>query len=372
MKILVRLVALICLALPLSNGYAQEKIRLGVIYGDSATTASGIPQGLLGVRLAVEDLNRQGGLLGRQIELVECANGNIPIGSKQAAEKAVESGVIAVIGPASSSHALLAGAVLQNAGLPMISTFATNTDVALLGDYIFRVCFSDQLQGKALADFAIQNLKAKTAVVLTCTEEKYSIGLAEIFMAYYRKKGGVMLWEGEYFNSFTNFQGLLEKAAEYRPALIFLPGYDRASGFIIKQSRNMGKNFTFLGSDSWSNRLYEYGGEAIEGCYYSGQWFPDPENKTSRDFVSRYEDRFQSEDIISFGLSHDAVFLLADAVSRADSLEPALIRDALAATDNFQGVTGIITMDQNGDSIKPIPFFRFENGGSVFIKMVTP
>jgi branched-chain amino acid transport system substrate-binding protein len=372
MKLFLQVAVLVCLALPISTGNAQDKVKLGVVFGDSATTADGIPQDLLGVRLAVEDLNRQGGLLGKSIDLVEYNNHNLPIASEKAAMRAVGEGVIAVIGPASSSHALLVAAVLQNAGVPMISTLATNPEVTRLGDYIFRVCFSDTSQGKALANFAVEDLKAKTAVVLTCIGEKYSLGLAKIFMMQYRENGGTLLWEGEYFNSATDFKALLEEAAGYGPDVIFLPGYNRASGFIIRQGRNMGLSAAFLGGDAWTHDLYRYGGDAIKGSCYSGFWHPDPEKKISRAFLNRYEDRFQREDIISFGLSHDAVFLLADAVRRAGSLAPSDIRDALAETEDFQGVTGKITMDQNGDPTKPVPFYRFENGKSVFIKLVAP
>jgi branched-chain amino acid transport system substrate-binding protein len=254
----------------------------------------------------------------------------------------------------------------------MITPLATTPEITLLGDFIFRVCFSDRHQGKALADFAVQDLKAKTAVVLTGIEEKYSLGLTEIFTTHYRKNGGTMLWEGEYFNSDTDFKELLETAASHGPSVVFLPGYNRASGFIIRQSRNMGQNILFLGGDGLAHDLHEYGGDAIDGCYHSGFWHPDPENEVSRTFVSRYKDRFSSEDIRFLGLFHDAVFLLADAVSRADALEPAAIQHALAATENFQGVTGTITMDQNGDPQKPVPFFKIENGISVFIKTVVP
>lgn len=372
MKNLFRILALMCLVFPIAATGAQEKVSVGIIYGESAVTTDGMFQNLLGTRFAIEDLNREGGILGKQIDLVELNNNGSPIGSKHAAESAVKRGVIAVIGPKASSHSVLAGAVLQEAKIPMISAFDTNPDVTLLGDYIFRICFQDRFQSKVLADFAIHDLKAKTAVVITCAEEKYSLDLATLFISRYRENGGTVLWEGEYLNSFNDFRTLLEKANRFRPSVIFLPGYDRASGFIIRQCRKMGENVTFLGADAWSDNLYEYGGESIEGSFYSAQWYPDPDDSISSDFVSRYAGKFQHEDIISFSLSHDAVFLLADAASRAGSLEPSLIRDALAATKNFQGITGTITMDQNGDPAKPISILKFQRGGSVLVKTVAP
>jgi branched-chain amino acid transport system substrate-binding protein len=134
----------------------------------------------------------------------------------------------------------------------------------------------------------------------------------------------------------------------------------------------MGQKFTFLGGDAWALNLYKYGGDAIDGCYYSGHWYPDPENQTAGEFYDRYTNSFNREEIVSLGFAHDAVFLLADAVGRAGALEPSKIRDALAATKDFQGVTGTITMDQNGDPVKPITFFKFEEGQSVPLKKVRP
>ena len=357
---------------PAHSSSETEKVKVAVIYGDVTYSASGTKYDLEGVRLAVEDLNQHGGLLGRQVELIEFDNHGTAIGSRLAASKAVEAGVTAVIGPHSSSHALAAAPVLQEAGIPMITTWATNPEVTLVGSYIFRVCFTDSFQGMIMADFALQDLNAQTAVVLTCTEEKYSLGLAKIFISRLRQKGGTILWEGDYLRESSDFRVLLEKVKELAPDVIFLPGYHSDSGYIIKQARNMGLTATFLGGDSWSINMYTFGGDTIEGSYYSTHWDPTAPNQRSQEFVKRYEAKYPIDDINFFGLAHDAVFLLADAVNRAKSLDPSMIRDALNATENFPGLTGDITIDENGDPLKPLVISRFENGASVYIKTVKP
>lgn len=373
MRSMVWFIALACMAIPLSTDAALEKVKVGLIYGDAAYSSdSGTSLDLLGARLAVTDLNRNGGLLGRQVALVELNYGATPLDARIAARKAAEAGVLAVIGPFTSAQALLAGAVLQQSKIPMISTFATNPEVTLLGDYIFRVCFTDRFQGRALADFALLDLKVKTAVILTCSNERYSIGLSGIFMDRFIEGGGILLWEGDYLETATDFRMLLEKVIQHRPDIVFLPGFGNSSGFIIKQSRDMGIEVPFLGGDTWSNRLYDYAGKTIEGCYYSGHWDVESNNSISRAFADRYKKEYRQEDLVILGLSHDALFLLADSVNRANSLKPALIRDALAATANFQGVTGTLTMDTNGDPIKPIAIFKFEKGSSVLVKTVSP
>jgi branched-chain amino acid transport system substrate-binding protein len=373
MKFFIKSIALLILFLPIAATSGNEqKVKVGLIFGETRYSSKGPMLDVLSARLAVEELNSQGGLLGRQVELVELDNKNTPLGSRAAAQKAVKEGVLAVIGPTASSHALLAAQVLQEAKIPMISYFSTNPEVTQTGDYIFRTCFTDRLQSEILAKFAIQDLRAKTAVVLTCSGEKYSIGLSKSFTEYFKRNGGVILWQGDYVNEATEFKELLEKVKVLKPDIIFLSGYDRASGFIIKEARNLGISVTFLGGDAWSNSLYQYGGKAIEGSYYTGHWSLSSETKISREFVNKYKGKYPDDEIVNFGIMHDAIFLLADAVNRARSLDRAQIRDALAHTKNFIGVTGNITMDKNRDPRKPVAIFKFENGSSIYIKTIYP
>jgi branched-chain amino acid transport system substrate-binding protein len=223
-----------------------------------------------------------------------------------------------------------------------------------------------------MADFALQDLNAKSAVVLTCAGKTYSLGLSRIFISRFKQQGGAILWEGDYLEESTDFRKLLVNVKGLAPDVIFLPGYQRDSGYIIKQARNMGLSAIFLGGDSWSIKMYTYGEDAIEGSYYSTHWDAILPNQRAKEFVKRYEGKYPIDEIISFGMAYDAVFLLADAVSRAKSLEPSMIREGLASTENFPGITGNISMDENGDPIKSLVISRFENGGSVYIKTVAP
>ena len=364
--------ALLILVLPVTTGSLEERVRIAIIFGGSTISSADFNEALTGVRSAVEDINRKGGLLGRQIELIELDDNDTALGARLAAQKAIEAGVIAVIGPPNSSQAILAGEVLQKADIPMIAYFATNPEVTLLGNYIFRVCFTDTFQGDALSKFAVQDLKAKNAVVLTCINEKYSLGLSKIFIENFKKRGGNILWEGTYLDSDTEFTDILIKTKELRPDLIFLPGYNRSSGFIVKQARNIGISVRFLGGDAWTVDQYNYGGDAIEGNYYSGYWDLNSQDNTTREFVKRFRKDYTDNNIISFGLVYDAVLLLADAVARANSLKPSIIRDALADTKDFHGITGDITMDKDRNPIKPIVILKFEKKASVFVKTIYP
>ncbi len=355
---------------------AAETVKIAAIFGKTsegdAMSFINENSAFKGLRYAVKELNQQGGLLGKQIELFEFDNETTELGSRMAAQKAVKAGVIAVIGAAWSSNSLAMAPVFQQAKIPMISPVSTNPKVTQVGDYIFRVCFIDPFQGTVMANFAYDDLKATTAVVLINASSIYSMGLAQYFVPHFQAQGGEILWEGEYLDDTANFRTLLERIGQLEPDVVFIPDYDRRPGFIIKQAHNMGiHDVTFLGGDGWDNNMYEYGGRAVEGNYYSGHWHRAVTRNKSRQFVQQFEQQGEI-DSTNIPLAYDAMYLLADAVQRADSVEPARIRDALAETSDFQGVTGAISFDQNGDPIKSAVILKFEQGTSVYFKTVEP
>ncbi len=324
------------------------------------------------VRFAVKEINARGGILGKKIELLQIDNQSTALGSKLAAQKAIELGVVAVIGPGWSSHSLGAAPVLQKAKIPMITPGATNPNVTLAGDYIFRACFTDQFQGEIMAAFAIEDLNAKTSVVLTNVGNIYSIGLANYFKNSFEKQGGKVIWEGDYAASDTNFSAQLKKIKELKPDIIFVPGYDRDSGFIMKQARKIGVSAVFLGGDGWNSAsMYKYGGDAINGNFFCSHWHKSNPRKISKDFVKRFEKEHGEFYVAPMG--YDSVLLLESAIKRAKSTDSQKIQKALITTKNFAGVTGNYTFDAKGDPInKTIIILKFENGKAVYVKAVNP
>ncbi|MBF0574191.1 MAG: ABC transporter substrate-binding protein, partial [Desulfamplus sp.] len=325
---------------------AAETIKVAAIMAKSGEAIQQVEgattPALVGIRYAIEDINKQGGILGKQIELLEFDNKSMAIGAKIAAEEAVKAGVVAILGDVWSSHSLAVAPVAQAAKIPMISPMSTNPKVTLVGDYIFRVCFIDPFQGLVMANFAVDALKAKSAVVLTNTTEAYSMGLADFFKDKFKQKGGEILWEGDYLSKTTDFTALLEKVKSFNPNVIFIPGAARESSYIIKQSREMGMKSTFLGGDAWFEAMWTYGGDAVEGSYYSSHWHPDIANELSKTFIKEHNYTSAKSGV---PLGYDAGMLLADAIRRANSFDPTQIRNAVASTQNFQGLTGKISFD---------------------------
>ena len=368
---------LISLLMPglFAQARATEAIKIAAIFAKTGVAAKDNAPIFQGVSLAVEGINSQGGLLGQQLEVIELDNSSNPIDSKKAALKAVELDVVAIIGAAWSSHSLAIAPVLQQRQIPMISPISTNPKVTLIGNFIFRVCFTDPFQGRVMAQFAYRDLKARTAIILTNVNSDFSIGLAEFFEKSFIQSGGKVLWEGEYKEKSVDFSTVLKKVRLLQPDVVFVPGYIKDSAFLIKQARTMEIGSIFLGGDGWSgDQMYKYGGKAIEGSYYSQHWHSKVPFPRSQQLQASYRIKYGKGIIPGFLPSaYDAVMVLADAIRRAQSLDHGKIRDTLAATKNFQGATGTITFDENGDPVnKDAVILKFENRTSVYVKTIKP
>lgn len=353
---------------------AREPVVMAVILAQTGIAVEDNRPAIRAAELAVEEVNAGGGLLGRPVEMRLIDNSSTPIGSKHAAQRAVDMQASVVIGPFWSSHAIQAAAVLQAAGIPMITPTATKPEITQNRDYVFRVCTSDRFQGEVMARFAFEDLQARTALVVKNISEAYPLTLAEYFKNGFEAAGGKVLWEGEYTGNAVNFRSLLESAGNFQADVWFIPGYARDSGLLVKQAVNFKMKTTFLGGDGWGEKMREYAGEALVGAYYSTHYHPDLPFPKNRRLQEVYRRRFGQEVVdMRIPLTYDAVHLFAHAVKRAGSTQGDRVREAVAATTEFVGATGTITFDADGDpKDKETSILRFEKDCSVFIKSVSP
>ncbi len=351
----------------------NETIRLGVIAAGTGS-ASGVNSALFpAVRIAVDELNQSGGLLGRQVTVIELDNHSTSLGTVSAARKAVDSRVVAVIGCVRSSFSMAAAPILQEARIPMISPVSTNPEVTRLGNYIFRVCFVDSFQGELLALFARRDLNAHTAAVFVNANRIYSIELADIFSDTFVKLGGEQVWYGEYLDNAADYTELIDAVKPLQPDVIFIPGEERDSGYIIRQARERGVVAQFIGPDSWSIRIYHYAGDHAENAFFTTHWHPQVDIPASRVFVEKYGDQPEMMQRMAYPLGYDAVMLFADAVRRCASTESSALRDAIHATADFQGVTGRINFNEYGDPIgKPVVILKLAGGKTEFVTRIDP
>jgi branched-chain amino acid transport system substrate-binding protein len=350
---------------------AEEAIDIAAIYALTGPAAEANAYALRGVGYAVDEVNKQGGISGKKINLFMLDNQSTPIGSTLAAKQAAAANVVAIVGPDWSSHSLAVARVAQDAGIPMISSLSTNPDVTKIGDYIFRICFTDDFQGKVIARFARYDLKAITAVIFVDVTSDYSLKLSEIFRQDFEQMGGRVLLELEYKLKQLQFDEEIKKAVKAAADLIFIPGHDE-SGLIAKKLQDAGTSSIFIGGDGWSTAVFlKKGGAELKRGYYSTHWSAHLDTEQSRAFVKKYKiDSADPDDNVALG--YDAMMLLADAIKRAGTLDRKRIRDAIADTRSFKGVTGAIRFNENGDPIKSAVLMEIINGQPHYLKTLKP
>jgi branched-chain amino acid transport system substrate-binding protein len=352
-----------------------EGIQVGFFGALTGPTATFAQSGRNGVTLAIEEMNAAGGVLGgKRIELlVEDDRGEAAEAASAVSKLITRDHVVALIGEQASSRSIAAAPIAQSYGVPMISPTSTNVEVTKKGDYIFRACFTDPYQGAVLSSFARENLQAKTAAQLVDVRNDYSVGLAEAFRDAFTKAGGRVVAEQKYSEGDSDFSAQLTAIRPLDPDVLVVPGYYTDAGLIARQAKALGLRAILLGGDGWdSPKLTEIGGEAVEGTYFSNHYSVDDPSPAVRQFVAAYEKKYGAEPDSIAALSYDAARLLADAIRRAGSTEGKRVRDALADTKDFSGVSGKITMDADRNPIKPAVVLKVERGRFRFVTSIAP
>lgn len=360
---------------PPFSAFAEDPVRIALILARTGIASEDNQPAVGAARLAADEINRSGGVLGRPLELLIIDNQSTPLGSKGAAEHAVQSGVAGVIGPLWSSHALSSAAVLQEARIPMITPTATKPQITRIGDCVFRICNTDSFQGRVMARFAFEQLRARTAVVLKNIHETYSLTLADMFRRSFEERGGEVVWEGSYTGKAVNFEDVLLHVRKIHADVLFIPGYARDSGLLVQQAVKMGVDTIFLGGDGWGESMRKYAGDAVLGGCYTTHYHSDLPFDRNRKLKRLYHERFGQERItdMRIPLTYDAVLLFVHAVERAGSTDRARVLKALAETRGFQGATGTIGFDEMGDPQgKEAIILRFDKEGSVLVHSVGP
>ena len=254
----------------------------------------------------------------------------------------------------------------------MISPSSTNEKVTESGDHVFRVCFIDPFQGTACARF-VRSLGANRAAVLTDVSKDYSAGLASNFKKEFQAKGGSLTGEQSYSGGDKDFSAQLTAIKAGNPEVIFLPAYYTEAPLIIRQARQLGITVPFVGGDGWdSPELVAVGGASVEGCYFSNHFSEQKATPEVTAFVSSFKAKYGEDPDALAALGYDALQLLADAMRRAGTTDPSKVTAALAATKDFPGVTGRITLDKHRNPTKPAVMLQVRNGKFTYIGTIAP
>jgi branched-chain amino acid transport system substrate-binding protein len=326
-----------------------------------------------GVRLAVDEINTSGGVLGRPLKLVLEDNQSKPGESATVARKLISRDhVVVVLGEVSSGRSLEAAPVCQQARIPMISN-GTNPKVTEVGAYIFRVAYIDPFQGTVMATFAKEKLGAHRVALLTDATNAYAVGLGKFFREKFVAGGGTVALEQKYSAGERDFKAQLTAIKQAAPDAVFVPGYYTEAGLIVAQARELGYTGPILGGDGWAApQLLELAGAALANTFYCDNFSVEADSKVTQDFIQRYRARYHEDPDSVAPLAYDAVGMLRDALTRAGSTDADKLRAALASIKDLPGVSGTITVDANRNPLKPAYIVGFKDGRYRFLQAVKP
>lgn len=360
---------------------AADTLKIGANLELTGAVAAFGQSQLQGVKLAVEEINAEGGVNGKKIELIEQDNATKQEESTRIATKLItQDKVHVLLGAAISSDTLAAVQIANDKKTPMLTPSATNSDVTFnskknkLNEYVFRACFTDPFQGKVMADFSTKKLSAKNAVIYIDNSSDYSKGLSKSFREAFTASGGTIVGEESYQTKDTDFKAVLTRIKTLNPDVIFVPGYYEEVGKIVKQAREMGIKAPMMGGDGWdAPQLVDIAGkDALNNTFISNHYSPEDPDPKVKKFVDAYKAKYNAVPDAMAVLGYDGIYMIADAVKRAGAIDKEKIKEALAATKDFEGVTGKIALDKNHDPVKAAVVLEYKDGKQVFNDKIVP
>ena len=329
-----------------------------------------------GIELAIAEANAAGGVNGKQFQLVTEDDQSKPEIAQTVVTKLItQDKVVAVLGEVASTRSIRGGTVCQQYHTPMISPSSTNPEVTKKGDFIFRVCFTDDFQAAADAKFAYDQGFRNVAIYKDIKND-YSVAFAKNFVDTFTKLGGKIAGESTYAEGDTDFKAALNsiKGSGVKADAILVPGYYTEVGTIARQAKEIGLNAPLIGGDGWdSPKLVPGAGTALEGSFFSDHYFSTEfKEPVMQEFIKNYKAKYNKEPGVLAALGYDSAKLLVDAVKRAKTMDGTGIRDAIAETKDFPGVAGKITIDANRNARKSALIMQIKGSAFKVFKIVTP
>jgi len=356
---------------PVSNADVILLGEVGSLTGSEATFGISTRDG---IELALKEANEAGGVKGKKVAVRVYDDQGKPEEAANAVTRLIsQDRVKMVLGEVASSNSLAMAPKCQSGQVPMITPSSTNPKVTAVGDYIFRVCFIDPFQGFVMAKFAKENLKFSRASVLKDVKSAYSLGLTEVFTHKFTEMGGKIVGVEAYSKGDSDFRAQLTAIKAQKPDAIYVPGYYTDVGIIARQAREIGIKVPLLGGDGWdSEKLWELGGSAIVGSYFSNHYSPDDPSPRVQTFLTKYKAAYGGIPDSLAALGYDAANVAINAMKQAPDLSGPSIRAALAQTKDFPGVAGTITLDENRNPVKPAVVLQVGSGKNKYVATISP
>ncbi|MCC6810237.1 MAG: ABC transporter substrate-binding protein [Deltaproteobacteria bacterium] len=343
----------------------------GSLTGSEATFGTSTRDG---IELAIRQANQAGGVKGKKLRVKVYDDQGKPEEAASVVTKLItQDKVVALLGEVASSRTIAAAPIAQNNRVPMITPSSTNPRITDIGDHIFRVCFIDPFQGTVMAKFAKDTLKAKSAAILRDTKSDYSMGLADYFIEAFKAGGGTIVKDEAYTSGDVHFKSQLTAIKGSKPDIVFIPGYYTEAGLIARQARELGVSVPLLGGDGWdSPKLTEIGGKFVENTYFSNHYSDELDTPEVKRFVADFETAFKYKPDGLSAMGYDAANVLIDAMKRAPDATSKALRDAIAATKDFPGVTGKITIDSKRNATKSAVVLKVADGRYRYVTTINP
>lgn len=348
---------------------AQDTVKIGgnfELTGDAA--AYGTPMSEA-AKLAVKEVNENGGVLDGEVEYVEYDNTSDLTEAASVAQRLASEGVVGIVGPATTGDSNAQIPVIQEAAVPAILPAATGNGMTLddngdVFEYLFRVAFEDAFQGRAAATYVTETLGAQTAALFVDQSTDYATGLEQAFTEEFEALGGQVVTTESFQSGDTDFTASLTSLLSQEFDVLYVPGYYTEVGLLIKQARELGITQPIVGGDGLGNQtLVDLAGASnVNDVYYTAHYSPLSEDEDLQDFLTKFEEEYGKQADQFAVLSYDATMLLLDAIERAGSADRQAVTDALAATETFKGLTGTFSIDEDHNPVKEVLMLQLTNG----------
>lgn len=375
-KKLLSVMAVSALAMGLFTGCGGEEkaadqnvVKVGVFLPLTGDNAAGGELELRGIKLA-NQLHPE--VLGKKVELVVADNKSDKAEAASVAARLIEKDKVSVlVGSYGSSLSMAAGNIVKENKVPAVGTSCTNPQVTANNDYYFRACFIDPFQGKVMAEYAHQNGFKKVAIVQEVSND-YSVGLAKFFREEFVKLTGdenSIVDVANYQTGDKDFTAILTNIKALNPDAVFAPGNFTESALLVKQARQLGVDAQFMGGDTWETQEFiDVGGKDVEGVALSTAFDREKAStEEAKKFLDAYTKEYNGEPSALTAMAYDAYLIAVSGIEKAGTATDTVkIRDAIAATKDLECVTGMTTLDENGDPIKGVVIKTVKDGKFTF------
>lgn len=375
MKKIIAMLAGATMMMSCGANQSQEESSTIKVGGMGPLTGSAAMYGITvdkGAKLAFEEINANGGVLGKKFEYISLDEKADPIEAVNAYNKLTDEGVVAILGSVTSKPTLAVAELAAQDGIPMITPTGTQINITDAGPNIFRVCFTDPYQGSTLAKFSKDELGAKTAAIMVNTSSDYSDGIANAFIKQAEKEGIKVVANEGYSDGDKDFKAQLTKINSENPDILVVPEYYELSALIATQAREIGMKSTFVGPDGWDGiigALDSSSYSVVDNSYFTNHYSTEDNNEKVQSFLKKYREKYNEEPTAFSALAYDTVYVLKNAIDKAGTTDKAELTKAIKASD-MDGVTGHLTFDENNNPIKAVTIIKVQDGKYIFDSVV--